>query len=65
MDRAMESPIIATLPRGHHMDRQFGVVYNRAPAYADDLTQIDGVRTREAVLLNQMGIYLLMQFNAI
>lgn len=57
----MESPIIATLPRGHHMDRQFGVVYNRAPAYADDLTQIDGVRTREAVLLNQMGIYLFGQ----
>ena len=45
------------------MDRQFGVVYNRAPAYADDLTQIDGVRTREAVLLNQMGIYLFGQIS--
>jgi multidrug resistance efflux pump len=57
----MESPIIAKLPRGHRMDRQFGVVYENAPAHADDLTQIDGIRTREAVLLNQRGIYLFGQ----
>jgi len=57
----MESPIIAKLPRGHRMDRQFGVVFDRAPAECDDLTRIDGVRTREAVLLNQMGIYLFGQ----
>ncbi len=43
------------------MDRQFGVVFDRAPAESDDLTRIDGVRTREAVLLNQMGIYLFGQ----
>ena len=43
------------------MDRQFGVVYENAPAHADDLTQIDGIRTREAVLLNQFGIYLFGQ----
>ena len=53
----MESPIIATLPRGHHMDRRFGVVFDIGPEFSDDLTRIDGVRTREAVLLNQLGIY--------
>ena len=53
----MESPIIAKLPRGHHMDRRFGIVYANAPEISDDLTQVDGVRTREAVMLNQSGIY--------
>jgi len=53
----MESPIIATLPRGHRMDRRFGVVFDIAPEFSDDLTRVDGVRTREAVLLNQLGIY--------
>lgn len=53
----MESPIIAKLPRGHHMDRRFGVVYEIAPEFSDDLTQIEGVRTREVVILNQLGIY--------
>ncbi len=53
----MESPIIANLPRGHRMDRLLGVVYDDTPGHSDDLTQIDGIRTREAVLLNQLGIY--------
>lgn len=53
----MESPIIATLPRGHRMDRRFGVVFDIAPELSDDLTRVDGVRTREAVILNQLGIY--------
>ena len=57
MDGPMESPIIATLPRGHRMDRRFGVVFDIAPELSDDLTRIDGVRTREAVVLNQLGIY--------
>jgi len=61
VDGTMESPIIAKLPRGHRMDRKFGVVYESAPAHADDLTHIDGIRTREAVLLNQRGIYLFGQ----
>jgi multidrug resistance efflux pump len=52
----MESPIIATLPRGHRMDRRFGVVFDVAPEHSDDLTQISSIRTREAVLLNQLGI---------
>ena len=53
----MESPIIATLPRGHRMDRRFGVVFDIGPEFSDDLTRVDGVRTREAVLLNQLGVY--------
>ena len=57
MDGTMESPIIATLPRGHRMDRRFGVVFDIAPEFSDDLTRVDGVRTREAVILNQLGIY--------
>jgi len=57
MDGLMESPIIATLPRGHRMDRRFGVVFDIAPELSDDLTRVDGVRTREAVILNQLGIY--------
>jgi multidrug resistance efflux pump len=57
LDEPMESPIIAKLPRGHHMDRRFGVVYGSAPETSDDLTQVDGVRTREVVMLNQLGIY--------
>lgn len=57
MDGPMESPIIATLPRGHRMERRFGVVFDIAPELSDDLTRIDGVRTREAVVLNQLGIY--------
>ncbi len=56
-DGTMESPIIANLPRGHRMDRLFGVVYDHIPGHSDDLTQIDGIRTREAVLLNQSGVY--------
>jgi multidrug resistance efflux pump/predicted flap endonuclease-1-like 5' DNA nuclease len=57
-DEIMESPIIAQLPRGHRMDRQFGVVYDITPDRSDDLTLIDGIRTREVVMLNQLGIYL-------
>lgn len=57
----MESPIIAQLPRGHRMDRQFGVVYDITPERSDDLTLIDGIRTREVVMLNQLGIYLFGQ----
>ncbi len=52
----MESPIIATLPRGHRMDRSLGVVYDIAPEFSDDLTRVEGIRTREAVALNQLGI---------
>ena len=60
-DGPMESPIIATMPRGHRMDRSFGVVYDSVPEYADDLTQVNSIRTREAVSLNQLGIYFLGQ----
>ena len=57
MDGPMESPIIAKLPRGHRMDRRFGVVFDTAPEVSDDLTRVDGIRTREVVALNQLGIY--------
>ncbi len=61
MDGTMESPIIATLPRGHRMDRQFGVIFDQLPSHTDDLTRIEGIRTREAVLLNQLGVYCFAQ----
>lgn len=53
----MESPIIAKLPRGHRMERRFGVVFDSVPEFSDDLTRVEGVLTREAVILNQLGIY--------
>ena len=61
MDGTMESPIVATLPRGHRMDRQFGVIFDQLPTHTDDLTRIEGIRTREAVLLNQLGVYCFAQ----
>ena len=53
----MDSPIIATLPAGHRMDRLFGVLYDRTPAAADELTQIEGIRPLEAAALNEKGVY--------
>jgi multidrug resistance efflux pump len=53
----MDSPIIATLPAGHRMDRQFGVLFDHTPSYTDDLSQIEGIRAFEAALLNQQGVY--------
>jgi hypothetical protein len=52
----MDSPIIATLPAGHRMDRLFGVLYDRPPAVADELTQIEGIRPLEAAALNEKGV---------
>ncbi|MCA9057722.1 MAG: hypothetical protein KDA85_04460, partial [Planctomycetaceae bacterium] len=57
----MSSPIIAALPRGYRIDRHYGLVYDRVPASADDLTVIHGIRTREAVILNRLGVYFLGQ----
>lgn len=53
----MDSPIIATLPAGHRMDRLFGVLYDRPPAVADELTQIEGIRPLEAAAMNEKGVY--------
>ena len=43
------------------MDRLFGPVYDRPPAAADDLTAVRGIDTREAVILNRLGVYFLSQ----
>ncbi|MCA9062637.1 MAG: hypothetical protein KDA96_06245, partial [Planctomycetaceae bacterium] len=57
----MTSPIISALPRGYRIDRHYGLVYDRVPSAADDLTVIHGIRTREAVVLNRLGVYFLGQ----
>lgn len=57
----MDSQITATLPAGYHVDRQYGVVYDRIPSRKDDLTLIRGVHQREALLLNDHGIFCLGQ----
>ncbi|MCR9200850.1 MAG: HlyD family efflux transporter periplasmic adaptor subunit [Planctomycetaceae bacterium] len=49
------------LHHGYRIDRDFGAVYDRTPAAADDLTQIRGVDTREAVILNRLGVYFFPQ----
>lgn len=49
------------LHHGYRIDREFGAVYDRTPAAADDLTEIRGVDTREAVILNRLGVYFFPQ----
>jgi multidrug resistance efflux pump/predicted flap endonuclease-1-like 5' DNA nuclease len=56
-ENAMDSQIVATLPAGYHVDRQYGVVYDRIPPRTDDLTRISGLHQREASLLNDHGIF--------
>jgi multidrug resistance efflux pump len=56
-ERAMDSPIISTLPAGFRMDRQYGLVYDRVPSRTDDLTRILCVNAREASLLNGHGVF--------
>lgn len=45
------------LHHGYRIDRDFGAVYDRTPSTADDLTAIRGIDTREAVILNRLGVY--------
>jgi len=45
------------LPYGYRLDQQMGPVYDTAPLRADDLTLIRGIDTREAVILNRIGVY--------
>ena len=54
---AMDSQIVATLPAGYHVDRQYGVIYDRIPPRTDDLTCISGLHQRDASLLNDRGIF--------
>ena len=43
------------------MDPVLGEVYREIPSNADDLTEISGIGTREAVALNRMGVYFFSQ----
>ncbi len=61
MDGTMASPMLSRLPRGYRNDRQFGLVYDHLPARPDDLTLIAGIATREAVILNRLGVYFVAQ----
>lgn len=61
MNGSMASHLFDQLPRGYRLDRRFGPIYTRPPSGADDLTCIRGINTREAVILNRLGIYFLAQ----
>lgn len=57
MSRTTSTNLFDQLPHGYRIDRRMGVVYDHAPAAADDLTAIRGIGTREAVMLNRLGVY--------
>ncbi len=61
MNRSLASNLFDRLSHGYRMDHRFGMVYDRAPAGADDLTVIRGLNIREAVALNRLGVYFLPQ----
>ena len=61
MNPSSTSSLFDQLPRGYRMDRRLGPVYEQTPAGADDLTLIRGVGTREAVILNRLGVYFFAQ----
>lgn len=54
---ANSGTIYEHLPYGYRLDRRLGPVYDMAPSRADDLTLIRGIDTREAVILNRIGVY--------
>lgn len=57
MSRTTSTNLFDQLPHGYRIDRRLGVVYDHAPSAADDLTAIRGIGTREAVILNRLGVY--------
>ncbi len=61
MKRQSASNLFDQLPHGYRIDHKLGTVYDHAPSGADDLTMICGVDTREAVILNRLGVYFLAQ----
>ena len=61
MNRPLPSDLFEQLSHGFRTNRRFGPVYEHAPASADDLTLIRGIDTREAVILNRLGVYHLAQ----
>lgn len=52
------------MPQGYRFDRDLGPVFDYSPSGSDDLTQICGIETREAVALNHLGIYFFAQIAA-
>ncbi|MEQ9408318.1 MAG: hypothetical protein RIK87_11355 [Fuerstiella sp.] len=61
MNQSSASNLFDQLPHGYRIDRRFGPVYDRIPSGADDLTLIRGIDTRQAVILNRLGVYFLAQ----
>lgn len=61
MNHPTESELREQLSRGYRRDPAFGIVYNDVPSSSDDLTAVRGVDTREAVILNRLGVYQLAQ----
>lgn len=61
MNQLPESDLRQRLSRNYRNDSRFGVVYDQPPSSADDLTLIRGVDTREAVILNRLGVYYVAQ----
>ena len=61
MNRTPGTQLFDLLPPGYRVDRRFGAVYETTPSRADDLTLIRGIETREANLLNRMGVYFVPQ----
>lgn len=49
------------LPHGYRVDQRLGPVYDEAPAGADDLTAVRGIGTRQAIILNRLGVYFYSQ----
>lgn len=61
MNRTQPIDLFDQLSPGYRLDHQFGPVFETPPAGSDDLTQIRGIDTREAVILNRLGVYQLAQ----
>lgn len=61
MNQLPESDLHQHLSRNYRNDSTFGIVYDQSPASADDLTLIRGIDTREAVILNRLGVYYVTQ----
>lgn len=61
MNRTQPIDLFDHLSPGYRLDQRFGPVFDIPPAGSDDLTQIRGVDTREAVILNRLGVYQLAQ----
>ena len=53
----MSSAVYNRRLSGYRVDPSLGEIYQDMPERADDLTEIRGIDTREAVVLNRMGVY--------